>query len=50
MTGAYATFANGGSGVIPHVIARIRTENGRVLYERSPVPAWGRSSIPPMWR
>jgi penicillin-binding protein 1A len=35
MTGAYATFANGGSGVIPHVIRRIRTENGRVLYERA---------------
>jgi len=35
MTGAYATFANGGSGVIPHVIDRIRTENGRVLYERT---------------
>ncbi len=35
MTGAYATFANGGNGVIPHVIERIRTEKGRVLYERS---------------
>ncbi len=35
MTGAYAAFANGGSGVIPHVIRRIRTENGRVLYERA---------------
>ncbi len=35
MTGAYAVFANGGRGVIPHVIARIRTETGRVLYERS---------------
>ena len=35
MTGAYATFANGGSGVIPHVIERIRTEKGRVLYERA---------------
>jgi penicillin-binding protein 1A len=35
MTGAYATFANGGEGVIPHVIARIRTESGKVLYERA---------------
>jgi penicillin-binding protein 1A len=35
MTGAYATFANGGRGVIPHVIARIRTEGGKVLYERA---------------
>jgi len=35
MTGAFAVFANGGSGVIPHVIERIRTESGRVVYERS---------------
>jgi len=35
ITGAYATFANGGRGVIPYVIERIRTEGGRVLYERS---------------
>ncbi len=35
MTGAFATFANGGAGVIPHVISRIRTESGKVLYERS---------------
>ncbi|HET7717051.1 MAG TPA: PBP1A family penicillin-binding protein [Bauldia sp.] len=35
MTGAYAVFANGGNGVIPHVIRRIRTEKGRVLYERT---------------
>ena len=35
MTGAYAAFANGGNGVIPHVIQRIRTEGGRVLYERA---------------
>jgi penicillin-binding protein 1A len=34
MTGAYATFANGGSGVIPYVIQRIQTEDGEVLYER----------------
>ena len=35
MTGAYATFANGGTGVIPYVINRIQTEDGEVLYERS---------------
>lgn len=35
MTGAFATFANGGQGVIPHVIERIRTNNGEVLYERT---------------
>ncbi|MHA1559751.1 MAG: transglycosylase domain-containing protein [Alphaproteobacteria bacterium] len=35
MTGAYGTFANGGSGVIPYVIRRILTEDGEVLYERT---------------
>ncbi|WP_291745928.1 transglycosylase domain-containing protein [Bauldia sp.] len=34
MTGAFAAFANGGEGVIPHVIDRIRTSGGEVLYER----------------
>ena len=34
MTGAYATFANGGTGVIPYVIRRISTEDGEILYER----------------
>jgi penicillin-binding protein 1A len=34
LTGAYATFANGGEGVIPYGILRIRTATGRVLYER----------------
>ena len=32
---AYAPFANGGYGVIPYVVRRVRTsETGRVLYER----------------
>ena len=35
MTGAYATFANGGTGVIPYVIRRISTEDGEILYERT---------------
>jgi len=35
MTGAFATFANGGKGVIPHVIERIRTTDGHVLYQRT---------------
>jgi penicillin-binding protein 1A len=35
MTGAYATFANGGSGVIPYVIQTIRSEDGDVLYQRT---------------
>ena len=34
LTTGYAAFANGGDGVIPHVIVRIRTEFGKVLYER----------------
>jgi len=35
LTGAYVPFANGGNGVIPHVIKRISTVDGKVLYERS---------------
>ena len=32
---AYAAFANGGIGVQPHVITRVRTANGKLLYQRS---------------
>jgi len=35
LTGAYATFANGGNGVLPYGITRIRTRGGKVLYERA---------------
>jgi penicillin-binding protein 1A len=35
LTGAYVPFSNGGLGVIPHVIERIRTADGKVLYTRS---------------
>lgn len=35
LTRAYAPLANGGAGVIPHVIRSIRTANGRVLFQRS---------------
>src|ERR1700691_4689211 len=31
---AYAAFANGGIGVQPHVITRVRTANGKLLYAR----------------
>jgi penicillin-binding protein 1A len=31
---AYAAFANGGIGVQPHVIARVRTAGGKLLYVR----------------
>jgi penicillin-binding protein 1A len=34
MVGAYAPFANGGQGVSPHVVTRIRTADGKVLYAR----------------
>ncbi|WP_350335871.1 transglycosylase domain-containing protein [Coralliovum pocilloporae] len=35
LTGAYVPLANGGYGVIPHIIRRIRTSDGQILYERS---------------
>jgi len=34
LTGAYVPFANGGQGVIPYVVKRIRTAGGKLLYER----------------
>ncbi|MGN6285001.1 MAG: transglycosylase domain-containing protein [Afipia sp.] len=39
LVGAYAPFANGGRGVSAHVINRIRTPAGKVLYSRPPDPA-----------
>lgn len=39
LVGAYAPFANGGRGVSPHVINRIRTPAGKVLYKRPADPA-----------
>ena len=33
LTGAYASFANGGNGVQPFGILRIKTHSGRLLYE-----------------
>ncbi|HQZ12896.1 MAG TPA: PBP1A family penicillin-binding protein, partial [Devosia sp.] len=36
LTGAYAPFANGGYGVIPNVITRISTADGKVLYDAIP--------------
>jgi penicillin-binding protein 1A len=35
MTAAFVPFSNGGRGVIPHVINRIMTSNGTIIYERS---------------
>lgn len=37
MAGAYAAFSNGGYAVTPHVITRITTSRGRVLYEYKPL-------------
>ncbi|MFY9972558.1 MAG: penicillin-binding protein 1A, partial [Roseiarcus sp.] len=34
MVSAYAAFANGGIGVQPHVISRVRTADGKQLYAR----------------
>jgi penicillin-binding protein 1A len=35
LVGAYAAFANGGTGVIPYVIAGVKSADGKVLYKRS---------------
>ncbi|HKD47468.1 MAG TPA: PBP1A family penicillin-binding protein [Rhizomicrobium sp.] len=36
LTGAYASFANGGDKVKPYAITRIRTGSGKLLYRREP--------------
>ncbi|MHC2366532.1 penicillin-binding protein 1A [Bradyrhizobium diazoefficiens] len=36
LVGAYAPFANGGFVVTPHVVTRIRTLSGKLLYMRQP--------------
>ncbi|MDE2577225.1 MAG: PBP1A family penicillin-binding protein [Hyphomicrobiales bacterium] len=41
LVGAYAPFANGGVGVQPYIITRVRTADGRLLYQRRP-PNLGR--------
>jgi penicillin-binding protein 1A len=41
LVSAYAPFANGGNAIIPHVVERIRTVHGKMLYTR-PVPNLGR--------
>ncbi len=38
LTGAYATFANGGLAVSPHVIERITTADGKLLYSHAREP------------
>ena len=34
MTGAFAAFANGGKTIVPHVVTRILSRDGKVLYQR----------------
>jgi penicillin-binding protein 1A len=34
LTGAYVPFANGGRGVVPHIIAQVRNGDGKVIYAR----------------
>jgi penicillin-binding protein 1A len=34
LTGAYGAFASGGRRLAPHIVRRVRTSSGRVLYER----------------
>jgi penicillin-binding protein 1A len=46
LTGAYVPLANGGIGVIPHVIAQVRDAKGKILYARSQ-PGHGRVIAPP---
>jgi penicillin-binding protein 1A len=36
LTGAYAPFANGGSGIKPFGIVKVRTRSGKVLYAHKP--------------
>jgi penicillin-binding protein 1A len=36
LTGAYVPFANGGNGVIPFAITRVRSRTGKILYQRKP--------------
>ncbi|HEX2352932.1 MAG TPA: PBP1A family penicillin-binding protein [Xanthobacteraceae bacterium] len=36
LTCAYGPFANGGSAIAPHVVERVRTHAGRILFARAP--------------
>lgn len=35
MTAAYVPFANGGMGIVPHVIRQIRTHDNKIVYQRT---------------
>jgi penicillin-binding protein 1A len=34
LAAAYVPFANGGYGIVPYAVKRVRTANGKILYER----------------
>jgi len=36
LTGAYAPFANGGNGVVPFSVLKVKTRSGKILYQRKP--------------
>jgi penicillin-binding protein 1A len=36
LTGAYAPFANGGNGVAPFAVLKVKTRAGKLLYQRKP--------------
>src|SRR6201999_4205078 len=36
LVGAYVPFSNGGQGITPHVVLKIRTNTGKVLYAHQP--------------
>jgi penicillin-binding protein 1A len=38
LTCAYAPFANGGNAITPHVVERVRTRAGKILYARASQP------------
>jgi len=38
LVAAYATFANGGLAIAPHVVQRIKSADGKVLYDRAMQP------------
>ncbi len=45
ITAAYAPFSNGGFAVLPHVIKKIRDQEGNILFQRGS-PYWGRVMSP----
>ena len=42
LVSAYAAFANGGIGVIPYVIAQVKTTDGKLIYKRPNAGGLGR--------